>query len=230
MITEVSDARVALERAIRQIGAGPMTDAESGSIARDLKSIRKLLERNEIATQGLVLSDKEYEVVANLLAASAQHVRGKQPEVFKVLQRVLGRLSQAQQKGAGVRADQLEIYQKRIHDAFAEHDETKLKLAVEDLVASTLRTDADPGLKVARYLMQLVSEVLAAQARHGFMTLTKLDEQLDQAVTDWNENKDWPAAPEAVQWVVDLVKAGRDDLELGQEAWASDEVENDSEG
>ena len=181
--------------------------------------------KNAIATQGLVLDEKEYEVISNVLAATAKHVKSKQPEIFKVLQRVIGRASQAQQNGSGIRPDQLTIYQKRIHDAFAGHDEVALKLAVEDLIASTLRTTADPGLKVARYLMQLVSEVLAAQARHGYRTLERLSEQLDEAVLDWDgeEGGNWPPAKDAVQWIVDVVKAGKDDLELGHEAWADEE-------
>jgi len=180
-----------------------------------------MADQNQIATQGLVLTEDEYAVVSNVLAASGKVAKSEHPRTYRTLQRVLGRLSQSMQQGKGLRESESVIHQKRIHEAFAAHDEKDLKTAVEDLIASTLRSDADPGLRVARYLMQFVTEVVAAQSRNGAATLTKLSELLEQAVTDWNA-EGWPAAVDATKWIVDLVAAGRSDLELGQEAWAEE--------
>lgn len=187
------------------------------------------MKKNTIATQGLVLSENEYEVLSRLIAASAQHVKGKQPEIYTVLQRILGRMSQSVQHGAGLRPEDAEIYRKRIHDAFAAQSETALKLAVEDLITSTLRTDADPGLKVARYLMELVGQLLEAQSRNGMATLERLQQLLAESVEEWTA-EGWPPAADAVAWVVDTVQIGIDDLALGQQPWVDESEDADNEG
>jgi hypothetical protein len=177
--------------------------------------------KNPIATEGLKLDEIEYEVVSNVLAAAAKQCQGKQQKIYKTLLRVLGRMSQAVGDGQGVRDDQLIIYQKRIHHAFAAEDEKALQLAVEDLIASTFRSDADPGLKVARYLMQLVTHVLAAQARHGLATLNALSPMVETAIAEWNA-EGWPDGAAVAQWISEVILAGKQDLELGQEPWVLD--------
>lgn len=178
--------------------------------------------KNPIATEGLKLTESEYEIVSNVLAAAANHTKGKQPKIYKTLLRVLGRMSQAVADGKGVRDDQLEIYQKRIHAAFANENELELRLAVEDLVASTFRSHADPGLKVAQYLMQLVSSVLVAQARHGLATLVALEGMMLQAIAEWDA-EGWPSGKDVGTWVSEVIAAGKQDLELGHEPWSDDE-------
>ncbi len=179
---------------------------------------------NPIATEGLKLDEPEYEVISNVLAAAAQQCKGKQPKIYKTILRVLGRMSQAVTNGEGVRNDQLEIHQKRIHEAFVNEDELALRLAVEDLITSTFRSDKDPGLRVAQYLMQLLAQVLAAQARHGLATLMTLSGLLDDAIADWNADpKGWPAGREVGVWIADVIAAGKEDLELGQDPWSETE-------
>lgn len=190
--------------------------------------------KNPIATEGLKLSDGEYQVVSNVLAAAAQQCKAKQPKIYKVLLRVLGRMSQAVVDGKGVRPDQLEIYQRRIHEAFANQDENALRLAVEDLIASTFRSSADPGLKVAQYLMQLVTQVLAAQARHGLATLEALSGMVTVAIEEWRAEAEtaggkWPGGEDVATWMLELVETGKQDLQLGQEAWSEPESESPSD-
>ncbi len=173
---------------------------------------------NPIAEQGLLLSPREYDVLSKVVAAFAEQSKTAEPTVSRLLIRVLGRMGQAQQAPAGLRDDQLQHYQAQIHDAFAKQDERALAQSVENLVAATVRTDADPAQKVARYLLELVAQLLVAQARHGAATLRRLSAMLDDATQAWG-GEGWPDAKGVAAWIRDVVAIGADNLEDGEDPW-----------
>lgn len=173
---------------------------------------------NPIAEQGLLLNPREYDVLSKVVAAFAEQSKTSDPAISRTLIRVLGRMGQAQQAPAGLRDDQLKHYESVIHDAFARHDERALTCGVENLIAATVRTDADPAQKVARYLLELVALLLTAQAKHGSATLRRMQAMLDEAIAAWGADG-WPDAKGVAAWIRDLLTVGADNLDEGEDPW-----------
>lgn len=173
---------------------------------------------NPISDQGLLLTPREYDVVSKVIAAFAEQSKTSEPAISKLLIRVLGRMGQAQQAPNGLRDDQLKHYESVIHEAFASHDERALTIAVQNLIAATVRTDADPAQKVAQYLLQLIAVLLTAQAKHGAATLRRLLTLLDDAMHAW-EGDGWPDAKGVAAWIRDVVAVGADNLGDGDDPW-----------
>jgi hypothetical protein len=179
---------------------------------------------NPIVEQGLVLSEREYDVVSKVIVAFAQQCKKKEPAVYKTLSRVLGRLDQAQRKGAGLNETEMKIFQERVHAAFAEKDGAALYRVVEDLVAATFRCDADPGHKIAQYLLQMQQQVMDSQVRDGIATLGKLRTILDDAAKQWTAEQSWCNAPDTLKWILDTIDVGLAGLRDGEDAWPDEDL------
>ncbi len=173
---------------------------------------------NPIADHGLLLTPREYDVLSKVVAAFAEQSKKTEPAISKLLIHVLGRMAQAQQAPNGLRTDQLKHYEASIHEAFQKHDDRALSIAVQNLIAATVRTDADPAQKVASYLLELVALLLTAQAKHGAITLQKLVTMLDDAIHAW-EGDGWPDAKGVAAWIRDVVAVGIENLEAGDDPW-----------
>lgn len=178
---------------------------------------------NEIVERGFVPSPEEYQLLSNMLAQFEQAAKQEGNRDLRLMIRaVLGRLSQVVQAPGGLRPEQIENYRARAREGLEQRDSNKLVGGIQDLIAATLRTDPDPAEKIAVYLLQLVGDLMMAHRSSDYAVLERLSGELDASRSEWDASG-WPTTQDVIQWLVEIIEIGKDNLAGGRDPWPSEE-------
>ena len=101
--------------------------------------------------------------------------------------------------------------------------DNELVQAVGMLIAASVRLDPDPADKIGLMLSQLVRNASHEGSRIvAVVFLRELCGILDDAKTGWAA-EGWPTPEETMQWIVDVVRTGVDNIEAGADPWTQGE-------
>lgn len=176
---------------------------------------------NPYVGRGLLLQPHEYDLVSMGLTMLAEQALEKgQRDVRNQVVKFMVRLKQIQHAGEGMTPETAERFGKRIAKAMESGNPDAISRGVADLLAASLRLDADPAEKIGEMLAELVRSSVAYTAR---MRCTEWFNQIvltiDEAVADW-DNEGWPKSQDVASWIADVVRRGSENLHAGHEPFA----------
>lgn len=187
--------------------------------------------KNPYIERGLVLSPDEYNLASGALTLLADHAdANSHPEVRGHCVKLIVRMKHIVHAGEGMTPEVTERYGRRIAKAVELGKPEAIERGVADLLAASLRLDADPAEKIGLMLAQLCGQSVQSLSRQITQTtLTELDRILADAGTDW-ERDGWPTPAEILAWLRELVSLGAQNVAEGHDPWVGDDSEGGEAG
>lgn len=171
------------------------------------------IKRNPYIDRGLVLNQTEYDLISHALTTLATLAEQNNEVQFQNrCVRLIVRIKQIPIAGDGLNKDIAERYGRRIAEAMESGNAALVGRGVADLLAASLRLDADPADKIGVMLSDMVR---ASSAETGKVLIlqwfTDLQGVLAAAIEGWDESG-WPTPKETLEWTVELIKAGAENV------------------
>lgn len=208
-----------------------MTD-ETNDEAEPIEDLpTEQLSTNPMAERGFKLGPKDFELITRGLTllgeAAKQH---GEPQYEKHCANLIARLAENVHAGEGMNPAQIQAHGRRIEQALrgvaageAGADEAVVR-AVGTMLASMVRLEADPAFKVGMTCSQLVQAgTIETGKAMALAALSSFQALLQSAQADWTA-EGWSAAgtPEVVQWILDMLSIGIDNVREGHAPWPAD--------
>lgn len=186
--------------------------------------------------RGLMLSEQEHQWIHTGLQLLGEKIQAEHPqEIDKLgpIGRLAIRIGHVVHGGEGIPEAITERYTRLLDRAMLSGNPDATARALAALFAAVIRLDPDPAEHLGTMLVQMMNANAKLES-HAYMVgwLGRLQEILQTAKMDFDAGA-YPSAAETLQWTIDTVTAGADDLRGGHEPWstaAHEEPGDDTEG
>lgn len=185
---------------------------------------------NPYIDRGVVMSEEEHQLVSVGLTALAESASQKgDPSLHNKCVKLIVRLKQCVHAGEGLTPEVAERYGRRIARAIELGNGAAVERGVADLMAASLRLDPDPAEKVGVMLSQLARTSAAETAKANCIAwLKRLVEILGETNNEFARDG-FPSGKVVLEWVIEVVGAGLDDVRAGHAPWSEAAPEQDVE-
>lgn len=182
---------------------------------------------NLMAEVGLRLSPRDFDLISHGLTVLGEGgKRNGDPSAERYCSNLIGRLAEAVHAGEGMSAAQVQAHGRRIEIAMQKAAvgqpgaEDEVVKAMGTMFAAMWRLEADPSYKVGITCAQLVKEGTAQTSKAMMVAgLSALLTLLKSAQSEWAA-AEWSASADSiVQWIVDTVACGIDNVKDGHPPW-----------
>jgi hypothetical protein len=184
---------------------------------------------NPYVERGLILSPSEYDLITGALTELAEKAdRENAPQIRPACIKLIVRMKQIVHAGEGMTPEVAERYGRRIVKSMEDGDPVAISRNVGDMLAASLRLEADPADKIGEMLANLASTTAAEMGRAAVtISLQQLGQVLAESKDAWAKAGWTVTAEEVVTWATDLVSLGAQNVADGFPPWAFDDAAAD---
>jgi hypothetical protein len=189
------------------------------------------VKKNPYAETGAFLTEAEFNILVTAVAMFTEHaIKQGNTEAVRPARSLIVRLNHVIHAGEGLSAEQTQGYGAEIAKAMAyaasgaDDGDDVLTKTIGAYLAACIRTEADPAERVGLVCAQMVRHGANEIGKHiGLGFMNKLAEILTEAGVAW-ERDGWTkaTAKEQLQWIMDLLGFGAENIAAGQLPWPDD--------
>ena len=183
--------------------------------------------KNPYVQTGVFLTEPEFNILMTAVALFTEHaIKQGNVEVVRPARGLIVRLNHVIHAGQGLSPEQTQTYGQEIAKAMAyaasgaDDGDDVLTQTIGAYLAASIRTEADPAERVGQVCAQMVRHGANEIGKHiGIGFMNKLAQILGEAAMAWEKDGWTVTGKEQVQWVLDLLGFGAENIAAGQLPW-----------